>query len=358
MSLIHIAARLRYADKDWQRFLDQKYEGGKKKVRNPNQATSKRYPEVTVNHAMKDEHFRKHIQDEYEQWKGSDTQTEKPVFDHKSLISSNETVDQTLERYKDHFSQMIEGVSTGLVEGISSELRRVYSSELRRAKHDLAGEAPLRYYQVRGSVSQEMIDTFDKGVNQWIIPHAYFFGNIYSDIEPEESTEVFLGMAADWMQSSSAPSSMRLHKYLTSLKVAGSYTDDDIVLFDSMGGEITSQEKEQVHKAYTYQQAVFKHLGIKEITLYRGVEDKQLKKEPPNKGDKVQVKTRPASSWTSNPLVGTNFGSRIIKCVVPVEQILMSPMNYDQFGEGSGSEFEYVVMGAEGMECEIHTGAF
>jgi hypothetical protein len=358
MSLSQIAARLKYADKDWKQFLDQKYDGGKKKVKNPHHATSKRYPEVTVNHAMKDEHFRKHIQEEYAQWKGSETEVEKTVFNHKVLFSSNERVDQALEKYEEHFSQMMEDVTTGLVEEATSIISNItdrLTHEMRRAKKGLEMNNPIPYYQVKGAVSNEMINTFNKGVNQWLIPYACFFGKLYSTIEPNESTEVFSYLAAEWRGSSTSPSSMRVHRYLTSLNVSGSYADGDDR--ELSGGEIKPKEREALHKAYTYQQAVFKHLGIKEVTLYRGVEDDQLNTEPPNKGDKVHVKTRPASSWTSNPLVGTEFGNRIVKCQVPVEQILMSPMTYDQFG-GSPSEFEYVVMGAEGMECEIHTGVF
>jgi hypothetical protein len=108
-----------------------------------------------------------------------------------------------------------------------------------------------------------------------------------------------------------------------------------------------------LRKGYAYQQSVFKHLGVTHVTLYRGVTDKQLDTVPPSHGDKVQIQARPASSWSINPTVACDFGSRIVKCQVPVENILASAMVQPYFANNPSTEFEYVVIGTEGLECEV-----
>jgi hypothetical protein len=52
----------------WQEFLDLFYEGGKKKVKNPNPDTKDKYPEVQVSTALKDQSFAGKIRKEYEAW--------------------------------------------------------------------------------------------------------------------------------------------------------------------------------------------------------------------------------------------------------------------------------------------------
>jgi hypothetical protein len=116
--------------------------------------------------------------------------------------------------------------------------------------------------------------------------------------------------------------------------------------------KIDKHNKDILMEGYAYQQAVFKHLGITHVTLYRGVKDDRLDTVPPSHGDKVQIKSRPASSWSASPKTAQIFGDRMIKATVPVERILMSPITYNPFG-GASSESEYVVIGAEDLEGEV-----
>ena len=375
MSLIHIAARLRYADKDWQRFLDQKYEGGKKKVLNPNQATSKRYPEVTVNHAMKDEHYRKHIQEEYEQWKGSErvnpgaktvsTEPIKTVYEpHKALLGEH-TVDGMLEQYKDYFRS----VSLDDLES-DSQYKLSYESSLSRIQ-DLSGLDATRNSD---SYTKEKISKVLNMFKRKKVPPNSIYG--YSKyFNPEVNTEKIIhrdtgafvsildSQVDRWMGSSSNASSQVIQRYLTKNGVKGSRSPKDSASLLQPYNELFGQEakmESELSKAYAYQQAVFKHLGITHITLYRGIKEVNADgyHEPTLKsGDKAKIKSRPASSWTSNPEVGTRFGSRLLTCEVPVEQILMSPtMNIKLDGEGaqgSMGETEFVVIGAEDMECTV-----
>lgn len=52
----------------WDLFMKEHYEGGKRKVSNPNSKTRKDYPQVTVGTAMKDENVKKHVMQEYSEW--------------------------------------------------------------------------------------------------------------------------------------------------------------------------------------------------------------------------------------------------------------------------------------------------
>jgi len=53
----------------WDEFLAEVYEGGKKKVKNPNPETSKQYPEVQVSTALQNDDFRAQVHKEFEAWK-------------------------------------------------------------------------------------------------------------------------------------------------------------------------------------------------------------------------------------------------------------------------------------------------
>lgn len=56
------------SDGKWEEFLNLFYEGGKKKVKNPNPDTKDQYPEVQVSTALKDKTFGGKIRKEYEAW--------------------------------------------------------------------------------------------------------------------------------------------------------------------------------------------------------------------------------------------------------------------------------------------------
>ena len=52
----------------WDLFLKEKYEGGKRKVTNPNPKTRQKWPQVTTSTALKEAIFRKKVMQEYSQW--------------------------------------------------------------------------------------------------------------------------------------------------------------------------------------------------------------------------------------------------------------------------------------------------
>jgi hypothetical protein len=354
MSLIHIAQRLRVSTKDWKTFLSEKYEGGKKKVRNPNHDTAKKYPEISLNTALKDESFRHHIEAEYEQWKGSDTEDKKQVSKYKNVLVSEDEINRVYDKYEHHFDSLIRDIKTmPEAKKIMKEMKKHLGEFFDSESNEETSRGDESYYRVRREVFRETATLLSDKTNQMLIPYAHLFSKPYKQYGPMSGD--FFRRAFEWKRSSGSSTSLELHKYLESVGVEGSYTYPDTILTPSLG-ELSTEAKKQITDAYAYQQAVFKHLKITHVTLYRGLTDDQLNTEPPNKGDKVQVKTRHASSWTSAPTVGIRFGNRIVKCVVPVENILMSPMTYEHFGNTATGEHEYVVMGAEGLDCEVHTG--
>jgi hypothetical protein len=52
----------------WEDFVKEKYEGGEKKVPNPNPDSKETHPEVTFNTALKDEGFEHQVRKEFQEW--------------------------------------------------------------------------------------------------------------------------------------------------------------------------------------------------------------------------------------------------------------------------------------------------
>ena len=348
MSLIHIAARLRYADKDWQTFLDQKYEGGSKKVRNPNQETKEHFPEVTVNHAMKDEHFRKHIQDEYEQWKDKgDSETK--VGGHTIEITSDLKghIDTVCNTYSDESAVSVDGMMRGIQLSVKKEQQRIERIKSFANPLSILGYTnKIAILEESQKIIKEMTPQEDFCLRGSHLLYPMIEESFLTNEERYHNTTLW----TEWQGSSNNKSSRIIHQVLKARGVVGSSHGGPS---NTGGYDEHKQTGDIVDKIYSIQQAVFKHLGITHITLYRGVEDDQLNTDPPSHGDKVKIKTMEAGSWSADPSISVEFGNRIVKCQVPVERILASPMIHPAFGDTLNTEFEYVVMGAEELEPEI-----
>lgn len=63
-------------EKSWERFLAEKYDGGKRKVPNPNPKTRDKYPQVTLFTAIKYPPTMKKVQKEYQLWLGPENPPE------------------------------------------------------------------------------------------------------------------------------------------------------------------------------------------------------------------------------------------------------------------------------------------
>ena len=76
----------------WDQFLELFYEGGKKKVPNPNPKTKKKYPEVQVDTALKDPTFHAKVTKEYEAWLAQGAQAPKELEKPKEKIELGDKV--------------------------------------------------------------------------------------------------------------------------------------------------------------------------------------------------------------------------------------------------------------------------
>jgi hypothetical protein len=118
---------------------------------------------------------------------------------------------------------------------------------------------------------------------------------------------------------------------------------------ENWGVELDPEMGKIFSLAYSYQQTLFKKLGIKNLTLYRGVQtskDYDLK-------TKVTIDSRPCASTSNNRDMAVRFGNHLIKYKVPAKNVFISPFlahylsgstSLQDSGESS-DEDEYVVMG-------------
>lgn len=157
--------------------------------------------------------------------------------------------------------------------------------------------------------------------------------------------------------------SQELQGLAASLGVVGSQAPEDLENNTASQGGVEKARKKGAKdpkltalakKMYDYQQAYFKHLGIKEVTLYRGVKGKDLFSAA--EGSKVTVGSRELASFTADPNVAKTFG-RVIEFKVPVERIFASSLVRPGIGserhEGSFNEAEMIVMGASELEGQL-----
>lgn len=95
-------------------------------------------------------------------------------------------------------------------------------------------------------------------------------------------------------------------------------------------------------ETYKQTQAMFKKIGVKELTVYRGMEDVSI-------GDKVQL--NPLSSFATNKGEARSFGDTVIKMKVPVDRIYSTSIT----GPGCYDEDEVIVLGGV-YPCEVIYG--
>ena len=369
MSLTTIAMRLRYAVSNphgWQQFLDEKYDGGSKMVHNPNTATQKKFPEVAVSTALKDENFRYRIEAEYHNWymKSKPKEPSGKSF-HENLLGKY-SVDDTLKEYKDFFNkgsagspqqdkvmkkidmgikiklrdeqEKIDNVQHTLDAGVNWNRQPLTEYDITKLNKSLGkSKANIKVYQDIDAEVKKINPVLIHGMKEYFQPKA---------IPPSVAKK----LTNAWLQDSNQKEAKYLQKFLSDKGVKGTQHNVDY----DIGDFLPETFDDDLAKAYSYQQAVFKHMGVTHIDLYRGVRDPSIETEPPTHGTKVSVKTREASSWSSNPAVCPKFGTRIIKCRVPVEHIILSSITSPAMdGNSKMGESEYVVMGAEELDCEV-----
>lgn len=154
-------------------------------------------------------------------------------------------------------------------------------------------------------------------------------------------------------------SSQELQGLASSLGVAGKSAPDDDEVNEATKGDVTKARRKgardpklqaYVKKMYDYQQAYFKHAGLKELTLYRGVRGASV--DGASEGSAVSVDSRELASFTADPNIAKHFG-RVIAFKVPVERVFASSLVRPGIGsethKRSFGEAEFLIMGASDL---------
>ena len=170
-------------------------------------------------------------------------------------------------------------------------------------------------------------------------------------------------LVSDWVDSSASRGAQHVHGALSSMGVNGSPSPDDerseYRMKDRENGKTKENVKEYLKEVAAWNQAVYKHVGLKDVTLFRGISGQGLDQEPPDKGQETIVKTRELSSFSSDAGLARSFG-RVVKFKVPVTQVLWSYLSDPKFsrdgvGDSAYGEAEVTVMGASDLTGTIIT---
>ena len=354
--------------KFWDEFLAAKYEGGKKKVRNPNPDTREKFPEVVLTTAIKDQGFRQHVMKEYADWlkkrPNDKSEGKKPIkkdntdkvprpIKHPMGITEKD-ISIIAEKYAKEFDSLL-GDSKKLDTAIK-EYEKAYTKKLKLP--------PERQIWAKNE--------FSKLPREEKILHVigYKFGELFeSKILSPKSEAVQRKYLGSWRDSSASWPSQQLHGFASSLGYSGSCTPDEkgrsqVVASRKVGAE-SAELKQYFKEAYMYTQAVFRHLGIKELTLFRGVTGQGLNTAPPNRGDEIEVQTREMSAYTLDPGISSYYG-RTLETKVPVDRVFASAITCPGLGsdtnegdedEGlSNGESEMIILGASDFKSRVIQG--
>lgn len=333
----------------WQEWLDKVHQGGREKVSNPNPATRDAHPQVSYTTALKQRLFFQKAMKEYYEWakknpedKGS--KKEKPKEEEKpssskNVFSSEKDVSALAEKHKADFDRITKSMKA-----------KVGAYEKKLTKGSLWQE---KFSQLSDAEKAIHVAGHEIGV--------YFEEKVLKDKEYQED------YMSDWRVSSGGKSSHELHGLMKSLGVKGSLTPkeeeeaDKYKRFQKNGAE-DDRLKAYAKEVYDFTQAYFRHVGLKEFTMFRGVSGQSLDKDPPAKGDEVQFKTRELSSFTTDADTADGYG-RAIEFKVPVEKIFASCLTRPKIGSDqvpasirSFGEAEMIVLGASDLKGKIING--
>lgn len=161
---------------------------------------------------------------------------------------------------------------------------------------------------------------------------------MFEDYLTRDERGDFKDIGSDWLGSSSYASVGGLYNWLESLGIQGSNFSKNP---DRKYAPFTNTTIRAFEKAYAFQQAIYEDLGIKELTLYRGVSFSSLNGVP--HGTKVNIECRRASSFSFSKGHARDFG-QVVEFKVPVERVLFSDIVLKTM------EKEAVVMGASQLK--------
>jgi len=347
------------SDPLWLQWLESQHQGGKSKVPNPNPETRERFKEVSFSTALRDDAFKSRALKEFEAWKGKQEEqglSEAPAKKEPKPKSAPKKKLTPVEKL-DAGDALFSKVSREQVRKAVQDLRETGQSK-KKARIESEHTSPWAksYFE-----KMDETDTFLHFAAAEV--GEYFKKNVL----PESIKHTHGDAVNGWTGSSTGTEGYTLSAAVENLGFFGSLAE----------GDDTSEYKEQkrmtkgntnynswLQAVHTFQQEVFREMGVKEITLYRGVQNQDISAVEGRmfggirSGDAVTMDTRAASSYSHDPRIAAKFGT-VLKYKVPVENIILSPMVAPELGsaEGTGStnfgEAEFVVMGASMLEGEM-----
>lgn len=356
----------------WKEWLDATKGGGKKKVPNPNPDTRESHPQVSFTTALKDPPTFTKAMKEYHEWAKKNPEP-KRVGPHEPRKQEEETKEKPTptEKPKTETSGPDdEGEETKApkleLKGAMALTDATVDAMLNKHKAKFEALTKTMKSQVEGyekALNPKERERFAKLPEGEKILHVggHEIGQYFEkEVLNEEQKELQDYYLKSWKTTSGGNDSQHLHGLLERAGVNGSRTDNEegnskVDKARSFGA--TDKELQAyAGQIYAFQQAYFKHLGLKELTLYRGVRGQGLDETPPKEGDLTNLATRELSSFTSDYEVADGYG-RAIEFKVPVERVFGSSLIRPAIGSttspGSFGEAELMIMGATDLKGTV-----
>jgi hypothetical protein len=151
---------------------------------------------------------------------------------------------------------------------------------------------------------------------------------------------------SSWADSSNDHDPISLHMQKLAQDELGAHLskwqEKNISEFDFTAGD-TKERGNFIKSMYDWTQEDLEEFGLKELTLYRGMGNRQGLKP----GDEVDLECNAVDSWTADPEIADSFargvrerGGIVVKCTFPANRILSSART----GLGCLNESEFTVL--------------
>jgi len=259
---------------------------------------------------------------------------------------SAESIDELIEKHKSTFDS-IAAEAAELVETFRSPARRPTDVD--------------RMAEAYGKFSRPQ---------KLIVAAGYLLGREFAKVLSKDEAETQRKYIHGWVRSSTSTgagpltrpediehSSQELQGLASAFGTRGSEAPRDVVLDKASNGGLTRARQAAakkpelvawVNKMYSFQQAYFKHVGLKELVLYRGVLDDA---DGVDTNGAVRVESRELASFTCDINIARSFG-RVIEFRVPAERVLASTVVEPSLGPSPDKygEAEFIVLGASDLD--------
>lgn len=358
----------------WKEWLDAVHQGGKEKVPNPNPETKEHYRAVAYTTALKDKKFFGKAIQEYYKWLGKNPEKKDPNGTKNKPPEEDKSKGKTKAEPKEKAvpeAPATEGLKGAL--GVSDEeldeIIKTHAKAFKEIEADMRDE--MKHFSkefseaVFGMSSAEKpsktaIKEFEAlpEKEKMLLAGGHFIGQLFEKTLSKEERQLHREYTNAWSDSSSSDDSIKIHGALSTMGIRGFQTKEDRAKENFRefrdDGKKNEKLKKYIGKVYAFTQAYYKHLGIEEVTLFRGVVGNGI--EDAVIGENVELDTRELSSFTANPSVASQFGTPI-RMKVPVAAILWSnlttPIFTSQKPPSHHRESEVTVMGASYLDGEV-----